>query len=81
MALLPWQSCGLQNSLQWMGLKNTQEKSGICQDLGWNTKQKEKKRAEKQRDSLAAHLLFPKPSPGFALTFPVTGKKRAMVVV
>lgn len=43
-------------------MKNVQKKSGICQDLDWNTKQNRKKRAEKQTQpccSSAAPSAFP----------------------
>lgn len=75
-ALLPWQSCGLHNSLQWTGMKNVQEKSEIWQALDWNT---EKKR-EKESWEAETALLFLMPSPGFAHTFPVMGKCTMLVV-
>lgn len=75
-AVLPWQSCGLQNSLQWAGMRNVQEKPEICQDLDFNTKQKK----EKESWEAEKPLLFLMPSPGFAHTFPVMGKCTMLVV-
>lgn len=63
------------NSLQWIGMKNMQEKSEICQNLDWNTKQK------KEKESWEAETALPllMPSPGFVHTFPAMGKCTMLV--